>query len=598
MSRIMIVDGYPIIRKAIRLKLEAEGHEVVAEADNGLDALALHRDTQPDLVILELSIPKLGGLDVIRRLKMHDKTLKVLVYSSQDTGHFAGRCLQAGAQGFVSKHDDLQELRSAARAVLHGRSYFPREALEVHDPAHAEEDGSEVLHQLSARELTVLQYLAQGFSNQSIAQQLAISFKTVSTYKARLMQKLHASSLVELAEIARRNSLLEGKESAPEPHPEQFQAMEGELQLLRSMIQSMPVQMHVCDGDGRLLFCNQAFCAFIGLSLAEMQGRCVMDLGWLPAADVEGFKARYLRAIERAEPYTIDLELQSHEQRRVLQHWGMPYRGSKGQLLGMICGGLDITERENLLLELSGAKEQAVAANRSKGAFLTAIGREFSAPLNVVGGMLDLAGEDSGLSVRGQEALHIAREANGTLLRLIGDLRDLVSLESGRLMLESEPTDLRALTEQGVERYAAKASKKGLTLTCSVAVAAEVWLDPHRYLQILNNLLSNALKFTDHGGVEVSLQATPCGKAQVEVQLVVSDSGIGIASVELPMLFEPFALPLDMERISRGGSGLGLALCRRLADCMGGSLELESQLGKGTRAGLRLRVPQACAKTR
>src|SRR5262245_36675589 len=109
----MIVDSLPIIRRALRVLLEHQKHEIVAEADNGLDALQLAREREPELAIVELAIPRLGGLDVIRRLKASHGELKILVYSVQDSDLYAGRCLQEGADAFVSKLDVLSELRDA-----------------------------------------------------------------------------------------------------------------------------------------------------------------------------------------------------------------------------------------------------------------------------------------------------------------------------------------------------------------------------------------------------------------------------------------------------------------------------------------------------
>src|SRR5262245_27052792 len=196
MSRILVVDPEPVTRHAIRLLMEAEGHEVVGETDSGPQALQLARRLLPDLVVMELSIHGLGGLEVIQRLVAMELGCRILVLTAQDSEYFAGRCLQGGARGFVSKQQDPRELKVAVHALLAGQSYFPSHAL-LGASQH-----SEVLRDLSVRELTVLQLLARGFSNVAISEQLAISDKTVSTYKVRLMQKLHAASLVELIDIA------------------------------------------------------------------------------------------------------------------------------------------------------------------------------------------------------------------------------------------------------------------------------------------------------------------------------------------------------------------------------------------------------------
>nr|WP_283246526.1 ATP-binding protein [Pseudomonas insulae] len=588
----MIVDSYPIIRRAMRLKLEAAGHEVVGKVDNGLDALTMSRDMHPDLAIIDLAIPQLGGLDLIRRLKGHDGNLKVLVYTAGDTPQLAARCLQAGADGYVSKQDDLLELRSAVRAVLQGRSYFPREALEVLELSHGEAEAGEERQPLSAREFTVLQYLVKGMSNQAIAEEMAISFKTVSTYKTRLMHKLHAGSLVELAQIARSSGLLlnEGN-AAPLP----VMPVAEEDSLLRSMLDSMPAQMYVCDLDGRLLFANQTFCESLKQPFERLRGRRLDELGWLDEHDAAAFKTRFTLSLCRGEACSLDLPQHVQGQRRMMQHWGVPYRNDQGALVGMICGALDITEREEELLQYSDACLQAEAARRVRNHFLERMGRELQSPLSVVSSMLRLALQDMELGPRAGEALRVASQAVAELLRLGSDLSDLARLEMGRLSLDEQPVDVSALVAACIGRHADRARQRNLELDYrpEFTLPVQVWVDPKRFEQILDNLLDNALKFTDYGRVEVRLQAVPCGHANVELSLQISDSGIGMTEDEIPLLVQPFGLGLDPQRIGRSGTGLGLALSRSLAQAMGGTLELQSQSGLGTCATLNLCLPQA-----
>ncbi|BBP82033.1 DNA-binding response regulator [Pseudomonas tohonis] len=206
--KVLIVDDHPVIRLAVRLVLTREGYEVVAETDNGVDAIALARDHLPDLVILDIGIPKLGGLDVIARISSLDLPLRVLVLTGQNPSHYAARCMQAGAAGFVCKEGDLGELTASVRAVLSGYSYFPSEVIRTGKRQGGMPDDSEMIERLSDRELVVLKYLANGYTNKQIASEMFISNKTVSTYKSRLLLKLNSRSLIELVEFANRNELV------------------------------------------------------------------------------------------------------------------------------------------------------------------------------------------------------------------------------------------------------------------------------------------------------------------------------------------------------------------------------------------------------
>lgn len=207
MSRILIVDDHPVIRMAMKMLLEAEGHQIVGNTDNGVDAISLGRELKPDLVILDIGIPRLDGLEVISRLMVLALPLKILVLTGQSASLFALRSMQAGAAGFVCKQGGLAELVTAVNAVASGYSYFPSSAMRpVQQGAYS--DDVELLGRLSDREVSVLQYLSQGYSNKQISEQMFISNKTVSTYKARLLLKLNAGSLVDLIEFAKRNTLI------------------------------------------------------------------------------------------------------------------------------------------------------------------------------------------------------------------------------------------------------------------------------------------------------------------------------------------------------------------------------------------------------
>lgn len=207
MGKVLIVDDHPVIRLAVRTLLEREGHDVVAETNNGIDALSLARKLMPNLIVLDLTLPQLDGMEVIARFKALDIPMRVLVLTSHSPLHFAFRCKMAGAAGFVWKQGDLMELIDAAKAVMSGYTYFPNLAVQTPRFGRGEFKETEQLASLSNREIMVLQSLAQGMLNKDIADRMLISEKTVSTYKTRLLLKLNMSSLLELIEFAKRNGV-------------------------------------------------------------------------------------------------------------------------------------------------------------------------------------------------------------------------------------------------------------------------------------------------------------------------------------------------------------------------------------------------------
>ncbi len=207
MDRALIVDDHPAIRMAVATQLRsALGFQEVLEADNGQAALQMVHKTPPTLLIVDLAIPGMPCVDLIQRIVVDFPAVRLLVLSGTDIAFSPVRALRAGAHGFVAKQCGLDDLAQAARSVLSGYLHFPAHTLKAARQLAA--SGGDSTGCLSRRELTVLQYLARGYANKSIAAELLISSKTVSTHKTNLMAKLNIGSLIELADFARRHKLI------------------------------------------------------------------------------------------------------------------------------------------------------------------------------------------------------------------------------------------------------------------------------------------------------------------------------------------------------------------------------------------------------
>ncbi|WER48717.1 response regulator transcription factor [Cupriavidus sp. WKF15] len=207
MVTILIVDDHPAVRVVLKTHLsQVLGVTHVLEADNGQAAIEIVRQYAPDVVILDLDIPRISGLDVIPRLKAIQPNVRVLVISGQDQSTFAPRARQAGANGYVSKTQELPEIVRCVESVLAGYSVMP----EVGNGRAEDLDEARRLGSLSDKELVIMQMLAKGMSNKQIGEVLFISNKTVSTHKTRIMEKLGARSLVDVIDFARRHHIAIG----------------------------------------------------------------------------------------------------------------------------------------------------------------------------------------------------------------------------------------------------------------------------------------------------------------------------------------------------------------------------------------------------
>lgn len=208
MYRVLIVDDHSLIRSAMAMMLSGQSFKVVGEAKDGVEAVQMARDYAADLIILDISMPGLDGLEVISRIRGSGVTSRILILTSLPALFYSQRCMKAGADGFVTKSQDLNELLRAIKAIMSGYMFFPNLKISSVRNSDSTLSEAEMIQRLSDRELTILQQLARGLSNKQIAEDMMLSSKTISTYKARLIEKLNMKSVVYLADFAKRNQLI------------------------------------------------------------------------------------------------------------------------------------------------------------------------------------------------------------------------------------------------------------------------------------------------------------------------------------------------------------------------------------------------------
>ncbi|WP_147281036.1 acid-sensing system DNA-binding response regulator EvgA [Serratia fonticola] len=202
--RAIIVDDHPLARMAFKNLLESEGISVIGEAANGAEALLQVTQQQPDVVIVDVDIPIISGIEVVEKLRKQQFHQIIIVVSAKNELFYGKHSADAGANAFISKNEDMTNIIAAVHAAQNGYSYF---SFRLNGFIGSLSSEQEMLLSLSSQESNVMRFLLSGENNMQIAAAMFISNKTVSTYKSRLMEKLCCSSLADLFAFANRNEL-------------------------------------------------------------------------------------------------------------------------------------------------------------------------------------------------------------------------------------------------------------------------------------------------------------------------------------------------------------------------------------------------------
>ena len=351
------------------------------------------------------------------------------------------------------------------------------------------------------------------------------------------------------------------------------------------------------DQDGLVKFANRAFCRTFNLSLITIMGKpfepVVFDHDPSFSDDTdtseapEGVAGTGPAMPEWAVPATEQLHTSRGPRWIRWQHKPVQLGPGVGWEIQTV--GRDVTDLLEHEHALAAARDQAQAADRAKSRFLASMSHEIRTPMNGILGMTGLIRE-TGLSPEQRTYANAIHQSATTLLGLIDEILDFSKVEAGRIELKREPVEIAACVQDVVELLSPKALDKGLEIAWSLAadMPRKVLCDETRLRQILLNLIGNAIKYTETGGISVWLGAEETANAGCQVRCVVRDTGPGLGENERTRIFMEFERTSTADRSAASGTGLGLAIAKRLAHSMNGDIEVTSTPGAGATFSLSL----------
>ncbi|MBD2179094.1 response regulator [Pseudanabaena sp. FACHB-1998] len=522
-STILVVDDDPDIRHELASALRDHGYSVKTAGD-GSEALLLANTDLPDLILLDVSMPLMNGYEVCRLLKANTDTEDIPII-------------------FISGNEDIKDKLEAFS--IGGADYItkPPQMSEVFARVH--------LH-LTLRHLQM--HLTQ--KNHELSQAV---FDRIGTLK----------------DLQRTNLLLHAQKEA---------AIDG---------------IFAVDEQGRIASFNRRFCEMWNIPHDLLIGEGVdaqisgYPLGafliksYIPEVLVNLLETTYddPDVVRRGEIVHGD---------RIFDYYTSPVNSDQKRFFGLIWCFRDITAKKQaelrqsqLMEDLRQAKEEAEEAVRTKAAFLAMMSHEIRTPINGVIGMTQLLAVTE-LNSEQSKYVRTIQVSGEMLLSVINDILDFSKIESGKLELENAPLDVRAVVRDIYDVQLVKAKEKKLKFEVSMQSNVPPFIvgDVTRLRQILLNLVSNALKFTESGAVRISVRLVsdrlPQDDVPFQVLFSVSDTGIGISDEQMQRLFQPFTQATASTSRKYGGTGLGLVICKKLVETMGGQIQVESRTNQGS----------------
>jgi PAS domain S-box-containing protein len=369
------------------------------------------------------------------------------------------------------------------------------------------------------------------------------------------------------------------------------QKLQEQEEKYRGIIENMNLGLIEVDLDEKIIYANHSFCDISGYPIDELLGRKTYDL-LLPKELRQNFNSRQK---ERNLGISDAYEIQVRNKRGEARWWmisGAPMYDSKGYVTGSIGVHVDITDQMELEEQLRTARKFAEESAKAKESFMINMSHEIRTPMNAISGF----GKqllNTPLTDKQRSFINAINSASANLLVIINDILDFSKIEAGQLTVERIAFSLHEVVQTVCNILFSKAEEKGILLHYNIdkTLAPVLIGDPFRITQVLINLIGNSIKFTEQGKVSVKVNVIQNAKLGQEIELTVSDTGIGMSNDFLSQMFGKFSQEDDSTARLYGGTGLGMAITRELVELMGGSISVASTKGQGSVFTVNLLLP-------
>ncbi|WP_419798015.1 MAG: ATP-binding protein [Terasakiella sp.] len=369
-----------------------------------------------------------------------------------------------------------------------------------------------------------------------------------------------------------------------------------EIRLLSSAVQQSPVSFLITDKQGVIHYANPAFERIYGYSREEYIGQrpSIIKSGMAP----EGVYQNLWASINRGETWQGEFINRTKDGQLIPTSTAIsPVVDDDGSFDYLVGALMDISEQKELQERALAASHEARLASEAKSHFLATMSHELRTPMTGIKGIIELLKSNQCNPQQVADLLDDLGSSSNALMMLLNDILDLSKIEAGKLQIEILPCNSSAIIENVLHLFKETAQAKGVELTSNAQDYSDIWVksDGLRLRQIVSNLVSNAVKFTETGHVRVNMRVTPLVPGKVSLNIAVEDTGIGMTPEQVDSAFEPFTQADASTTRKYGGTGLGLTITKQLCQLLGGRLKINSELNSGSTFSVDIPVDQVHA---